>query len=664
MKHQPRLHKNKIEIKMEQELLYLLDSNLDVTISSNDGVLLQTTNARASYLQKPILMLSTQIFSALKSLYNNKLRSEEDQLEFSCTFDRMKDAFKDFENNNMKKRMQTSPKILNGFYISIKKLAKKCSQSFEQMLECDLDYEADHPKVDKLINDLTQSIKNIGEEFLDPELSPYLRKNITKDFDSRKRQNESINAVLSQTKELREKIEEQNKTISNLYRRFLRVKSKLEVKEHTAELIQAQNKKLKIYLKARKELTKKLRNHVDKLKFELGKAQVFKTIVEGFPSARALGLPNQLQIEPEKDPNSLEFEIDDQMEVQADPDDVQELLQDLSLKVETLENGNTSSFNQERSFLAVKNEQNYLIAVNKTSIKVVKNGKKVYYKKLVGRGLIRSVVYCEKQDCYFLNMDGALYKKTTNSAQFYLALRIELDSSCGTGKLAYSAYNNIIIAVAQKKHLAVINAKSPKVEILIKARPSSGANFIYDYQVVGTAENRVVAVSRNGYLLLYEFDVKKKSGSILHIEGPITVQGQRGSGQESGLAIAVCSKSKYVCVELERSQKTSRNLIYEIEDQKLVFKANLDCSKENLNGKWVLGFSNYLQNHALFVGMGFGRTDPILVLDFNENNGELRELTRKRIVHKEFMPTSLQKIGSVFYYSGSCGSVMRLTFEF
>ena len=101
-------------------------------------------------------------------------------------------------------------------------------------------------------------------------------------------------------------------------------------------------------------------------------------------------------------------------------------------------------------------------------------------------------------------------------------------------------------------------------------------------------------------------------------------------------------------------------LIFEVEDSQFVLKAQLDQFHQGMGEKFALACYGYCVNHLIWIGISGKSYGQIQIYDFDLRTEELMEHENKRVMHEEFKPCRIHRIGEEFFYTGSKQKVMKL----
>ena len=310
------------------------------------------------------------------------------------------------------------------------------------------------------------------------------------------------------------------------------------------------------------------------------------------------------------------------------------------------------------TLFGIKNPTSFLIGTESRGVKLIENGAQLFVGKLpVKYKSLRDIIYIPPLNCYFLNHHDKFYRKDINNKAPYLYIDVSCSLRYG-GCFRYSLLNHRLIISKDCLKISVINPKTRKVEVSIN---KNVGNEVQDFRVFGEQRTKVVAVTMNGYVLLYSLSFGQKRGMLG--DSKIELMWERG---ESPKSIAVCEKNRFVLLGLGQSSFpfiSSRMMIFQVYGDTLVQAAVIDHLYQDIGSKYSIDCLRYVGTHLLWVGLAFGKNGPVQVYDYNTESGELKELEDKRISHQENMPFKLHRLNDKFYYTGLNGQVMSLSFS-
>ena len=340
-------------------------------------------------------------------------------------------------------------------------------------------------------------------------------------------------------------------------------------------------------------------------------------------------------------------------------------IKDLKLKVEEVHlNEDYGDLMPTWIQISLKNESSYLIATNKNGFKVIENKQEIYaIIQLKGRTpLIVDVVYCKPLNCYFLNLNSALYRKNIDKSDPFLFLNVYCGMLPGYCSLNYYHISQKLIISNSQHGFTVVDLVRKRIDFrfkTIKGKPVSPVGV----KAFGRSEDRILAVSSKGGYIFFvnmSFKYKKILSRSYH---KIELNSQRF---EIGNSVAVCSKNQYACVEIKNNGKfqlCSKMMIFAIKSNSVAPSAVIDEHPKVQRFKYALEFYDCVGSSLLFVGLSMYYSGKVQLYEFNLESGDFRSLESKKVFHNEKDPYKIHRIGESFFYTGRGAKVMKLTLE-
>ena len=186
---------------------------------------------------------------------------------------------------------------------------------------------------------------------------------------------------------------------------------------------------------------------------------------------------------------------------------------------------------------------------------------------------------------------------------------------------------------------------------------------IRNLKLFGKNEDRLIVVTRGGYVFLFTMNYRRQTAKVVS-QYKINLIKNR---LEEPISISVCDKHQYALVEargFKMDYLTSRMMIFQVSEDKLVKKAVMDVFRHQVPHKVALEFYGYVGEHLLWVGLTVSKKGHVQVFDYHPRKKELREVREKRIEHQEKHPRKVQRVGDEFYYTGTDGKIMKFALSF
>ena len=320
-----------------------------------------------------------------------------------------------------------------------------------------------------------------------------------------------------------------------------------------------------------------------------------------------------------------------------------------NLEEEGLIGGNLTS-------MAIKNLSSYMIGTRGKSLKVIENSSLIFCGQLpLKNARLDDMIYISTENCYLLAYNNKLYRKEIDSQPPF----VFMDVRCGWRVGACFRFSNIhqrLIINKDRKNISAIYLQNKEI---FKVEKGLGTK-ITDFRLFGQNEENVVSITYDGFILLYQLNYEQKTGSVI---SNFKVQLLEEEG-EIGTSVAVCDRNQYVLAEIGKSTNhltCTRMLFLKIEEDNLIIKSSIDTYFDLVGQKLALDCYGYARNHLLWVGLSRLEGGVAQVYDYDIERGELKELEEMRVVHQELDPAKIHKFQDEFYYTGSYGTIMKLS---
>ena len=229
------------------------------------------------------------------------------------------------------------------------------------------------------------------------------------------------------------------------------------------------------------------------------------------------------------------------------------------------------------TLLAMKSPTSYMIVTNQSSLTVIEDCRLIYSKKLSDGGLfdtissLEDLIYIPHQDFYLIIYNEKIYRKDINEKPHYIYISLQKSHLPGQ-TLRYSDIQKRLLIAKDDLSISAINLKTKKIEFEVAKNLGNG---IEDFKVLGKMDDRVVALTGDGYLLLYKLIYAEKTGLIDHYYRIRLIKER----DEQGVSLAISNDNQYVCVELGQDDSPwvcSRMMIFKLDGNTLVLNAALD----------------------------------------------------------------------------------------
>ena len=307
--------------------------------------------------------------------------------------------------------------------------------------------------------------------------------------------------------------------------------------------------------------------------------------------------------------------------------------------------------------IALKNNRSYLVGTWGSGLEVIEDGNLVYKGKMPGEDhSLWDVVYIPCLNCYLLATPGALYRKEVDGSAPSVYLTIDCGYRIGAF-LRYSDLHRRLIINKEGQNIAVIDPVTKKIEIEVD---KNFQDHINDFKLFGEKQDKVAAVTKDGYAILYDLIYAQKWGSVTTCYKLKLIEKRN----EQPKSIAVCPKNELILIEVGQYScpcYCSRMMILKIAENDLIVKACLDHYSIQTAEKYALGNFGYVGRHLLWFGLSGEKNGAVQVYDYDSKTNEFKELRGKRESHLESAPCRLLRLGNKFYYTGNKGQLVSLS---
>ena len=305
--------------------------------------------------------------------------------------------------------------------------------------------------------------------------------------------------------------------------------------------------------------------------------------------------------------------------------------------------------------MGVKNDYSYLVGTFTKGLKLIED---CYIKySAVLPGVLRDIIYIPDLNSYFLSHSGQLWRKDINDSPPYVFMNVFC--GCWTGaSFQYSTLHKRLIVNRDNTTISAINLEAREVEIEVYKNFGEEINF---FKLFGEHENRVISVTKDSLISLYQLDYGRKQGEIIsQFQFPVD-----DSREQRIKSASICPKSEYILIEIGQicqPSHCSRMAIARLSDKNLTVIKCVDLLNQNLGAKLALECFGYIGSRVLWVGLTQENYAQAQVYELNSKTGVFRELVSMRAeVHVQY-PMKIQKDDrdGYFYFVGSQGKIKRV----
>ena len=315
-----------------------------------------------------------------------------------------------------------------------------------------------------------------------------------------------------------------------------------------------------------------------------------------------------------------------------------------------------------RTYIAFKSLTSFAIGTDAKGVILVHKGAKI------GPGYplkhnqsLNQLIYCPILDCYFINIDGHLWRKNIDKRDPYLFMRLPGSSVCYAYGFFWSKSLNRLIASTKPGGVLIVNPVTRKVEFALESSVEH-VNYTYCFKPFGKGDKKVVVFCNNGAVLLYNL-LSGRRGRSLESQSSVRLMTERS---EMGSAIQPSSNFKYLILGVGMNRypsHLSRVVIMGVDRRGGLSGALvcLDLASKRIGNMLCLEYFGKVNGRFLWLGLTRTTKGHTVLLEFDPKRRKLLERTEERVLHSEIDPVSLTKIGESFYYIGTSAKVMRLT---
>ena len=311
--------------------------------------------------------------------------------------------------------------------------------------------------------------------------------------------------------------------------------------------------------------------------------------------------------------------------------------------------------------LAMKNHNSYFIGTRKKGFTVIENGYQVNYGMLpVYKAALKDVLYIPCLDCYFMDYNEKLYRKDIDNKPPYPYMDdvvFGCSYRCG-GSFIYSEIHQRVIFGQHFKYISVLNPQTREIELEVDLDESLSGDLSH-FRMCGDEEDKVISVNDEGHIILYHLDYERKLLEVTATYQVALIEER----WEMPLSLAVCEKGKYAFLEIGQDPcLSSRIFIFVLSENRLIQRASIDRSYEEITVNLALECFGYIGRHIVWVGLSM-RDGIVQVFDFHTQTHEFMELKDMRVSHLEEDPEKIYWVGDKFYFTGRGGRVMMMSIK-
>ena len=298
-----------------------------------------------------------------------------------------------------------------------------------------------------------------------------------------------------------------------------------------------------------------------------------------------------------------------------------------------------------------------MIGSYRKGLVLFQDGAQAYSDVLPGDGDLTDIVYHLDLKCYFLGLNGELYKKDIYKEAPYIFMDVACSSVFGL-RLRYSNLNHRLIVLKGFMEILVINPQKKNLEAKFE---KSDEDLIIDFRFFGEKHSRVVSVSEESVILYNLFEGHGR-GEVYSLEETELMEERK----EAYSSIAVSDKHELLLLGIlgkkeSHRRVSSRMLILKLTGDILTKIFCLDQFNQGMPYDYTFELCGYAGSHILWLGLSKSKSGLARIYDYNTETAELKELEDKRVGYQESFPNKLHPLNGKFYYTGHSGKLMSLS---
>lgn len=221
------------------------------------------------------------------------------------------------------------------------------------------------------------------------------------------------------------------------------------------------------------------------------------------------------------------------------------------------------------------------------------------------------------------------------------------------GRTLRSALNSKALTINKEKKTIMIVEVSDKGDIGKQMEITNDyGSRIYDHRVFGEKGDHIAILTKEGWLVLYKFDIEKKEDSLIDRIRMNSLE-QR---EEYAFTLAVCPRHRFFAYHLSDSNhRASRLLIYELGGNNiLTLMDEIDFGEMGIYRFFALSFYDYFGDHLLLTAITHHQNNPrVLTFDYNVKTNKLKEMESLRQTVDAIYVKKIIKVEGGFIFSDS-----------
>ena len=333
---------------------------------------------------------------------------------------------------------------------------------------------------------------------------------------------------------------------------------------------------------------------------------------------------------------------------------------------ESLAENEELDLGENSTYIAMKSINSFLVASYYKTLVVVQDEKILFKGKPTDdpNFEVTGALYAAAEDCYFLTsfQQKRVYKKAIDGQEPEVFLDGHAVGWMNGRAPKYSLKNNALVMDHNQKNLLIVSAQDPSKRIEINQDLTDN---IKDFKIYGKDENKVAALTYDGWVLLYQYDIQAGTGEIVGRHRLDILNNQ--DRKEEGLSLCIGPGGEHILVHLRDYKnifgaKASRFFVLKInpESADLLQTSKVDIYAQNLKQFYCVDCLGHPDGHLIFIALS--DRDFVCTLDYNCETGELSEMDHLRRDYQETFPKAVVKFGNVFYSVGHHAKILEIKY--
>lgn len=235
------------------------------------------------------------------------------------------------------------------------------------------------------------------------------------------------------------------------------------------------------------------------------------------------------------------------------------------------------------------------------------------------------VIYGREHYFIYEHIQKVIWKKSNDKTQ--ASRWLQLPGSGTPGRTLKLALNGEMIVVnnGSKGTVTFVELLKDASAGDIKEETLGSDKNLTDFVIFGEKNDHLAVLTKDKQIFTLKFEIEEEHIKIER-QNLVELRGIEGR-EEIGFSLSPCPKSHFMAVSLlDEHRKASSIEIYDIRNEELKFKANIDIFDKNNHGFSAFDFYGYHGNELILTCIS--KSSPsaeIVSYYFNVNNNHLRE---------------------------------------